>query len=585
MIPAVCRRFAPASLLLLLAPLFAAACVVPGEPADDSDQVGQIVQSVAIPAKGGATTLDIGSWNIEWFGDPANGPTDDALQLQNVRDVVAGTDFDIWGFEEVVDPTEWNSLKSQLSGYAGFVANEPNVIDGPAYYSDFSNTEQKVGILYKTSIATVLDARIILTAYDYDFAGRPPMQVTMRVSLNGTTEDIIVIVQHPKCCSDTTSWQRRVNASNALKSYLDSTFPTQKVWVIGDWNDDVDTSITAGHASPYKNFVDDSAHYIFPTKALSDAGIASTVSYSDTIDHHLNTNESNALYIPGSVMVYRVDQYIANYGTTTSDHYPVLSRYTWGGGGTTSVTVAAPNGGESFAGGSSQAITWSSAGVSNVKLEYTLDNGGSWTTITSSTSASAGTYAWTVPTASSSLCRVRVSDTASTASDTSDSTFTITSSGGSGQVILNEILANEPGGSVAGEAIELVNIGSAAVDISGWTLSDATQVRHVFAAGTTLQPGKAIAVFGAASAIPRKLTNAVAASTGGLSLNNGGDTVTLRDASSALKDSFAYTSALSGTDGVSMNRSPDGSTGPFVLHTTISSLQSSPGTRADGTAW
>jgi hypothetical protein len=28
---------------------------------------------------------------------------------------------------------------------------------------------------------------------------------------------------------------------------------------------------------------------------------------------------------------------------------------------------------------------------------------------------------------------------------------------------------------------------------------------------------------------------------------------------------------------VSMNRSPDGSAGPFVLHTTLSSLSSSPG--------
>ncbi|HWU89811.1 MAG TPA: endonuclease/exonuclease/phosphatase family protein, partial [Kofleriaceae bacterium] len=285
--------------------------------------VEAVEQAVTIPARGGATTLDIASWNLEWFGDAANGPTNKALQLSNVRDVVAGTDFDIWGVEEVVSTSQWNSLKSQLPGYAGIVANDPNVIDGPAYYSDFSNAEQKVGILYKSSIASVLDARIILTAYDSDFAGRPPMQVKLRVTLNGTTEDIVVIVQHPKCCSDTASWQRRVNASNALKSYLNATFPTQKVWVIGDFNDDVDTSITVGQASPYANFVNDAANYNVPTRALSLAGIASTVNYPDTIDHHLNTNESNALYIANSAEVYRVDQYISNYGTTTTDHYPV----------------------------------------------------------------------------------------------------------------------------------------------------------------------------------------------------------------------------------------------------------------------
>src|SRR5262249_44179811 len=148
----------------------------------------------------------------------------------------------------------------------------------------------------------------------------------------GVTQDIVVIVQHPKCCSDTASWQRRVNASAALKSYLDSTYPTQKVWVIGDFNDDVDTSIATGHASPYANFVSDSARYRFPTKALSDAGVASTVDFPDMIDHHLNTNEANATYVAGSAEVYRVDQFVPSYGTTTSDHYPVLSRYTWSGG-------------------------------------------------------------------------------------------------------------------------------------------------------------------------------------------------------------------------------------------------------------
>lgn len=582
--PAPVRRLMLLS-LAALAPLLAAGCALPDEP----EPVAALTQAVTIPAKGGATTLDVASWNIEWFGDTSNGPTNDALQLQNVRDVVAGTDFDIWGFEEVVSASQWASLKSGLPGYAGFLANEPNVIDGPAYYSDFSNTEQKVGILYKSALATVLDARVILTANDYDFAGRPPMQVTLRVSLNGTTEDIVVIVMHPKCCTDTTSWNRRVNASNALKAYLDANFPTQKVWVIGDWNDDVDTSISSGRASPYANFINDPARYKLPTQALSLAGIASTVNYTDTIDHHMNTNEANALYIPDSVMVYRVDQYISSYGTTTSDHYPVLSRYDWGsgggGGGSATVTVTAPNGGESWVGGTAQAITWTSSGVTNVKLDYTVDDGATWTAITSSTAAAAGSYTWTVPTLNSDLCRIRVTDTASTASDDSDTPFTIRASTGAPQVILNEILANEPGSSTSGEAVELLNIGTGPADLSSWTLSDATSVRHVFAAGTTLQPGKAIVVFGGASAIPGGLTNAVAASTGGLSLANSGDTVTVKDSSSVVVDSFKYTSSLSGTDGVSMNRSPDGSTGSFVLHTTLSSLSASPGNRVTGAAW
>jgi hypothetical protein len=372
-----------------------------------------------------------------------------------------------------------------------------------------------------------------------------------------------------------------------LKTYLDATYPTQKVWVIGDWNDDVDTSIFPGHASPYQNFVSDSAHYTVQTKVLSDAGLASTVNNPDVIDHHMNTNEVAGTYIAGSAEIYRVDAFVPGYGTTTSDHYPVLTRYAFAGGGTApTVTITSPNGGGSVVAGSVQNITWTSSNITNLQLAYTLDGGATFTTIVSSTPAATGSFAWTVPSVTSSNAKVRATDTASAASDTSDAAFAITASGGTANVILNEILANEPGSNTAGEFVEIVNIGTAPADLSGWTLSDASLVRHTFAAGTSLADGKAIVVFGGASAIPAGLVGAVAASTGTLSLANGGDTVTLKSNSAAIISSFTYTSALSGTDGVSMNRSPDGgSTASFVLHTALSSLSSSPGTRADGAPW
>ena len=475
--------------------LFVLGCGAEDAAQAQRDSVGREELAITVPAKGSASTLDIGSWNLEWFGDSGNGPNNEALQLSNARDVIAGADLDIWGFAEIVSQAQWNSLESQLPGYTGFMAKESNVVGGSTYYSDFGGAEQNVAILYKSSVATVQDARIVLGSSDYDFGGRPPMQVTLRVSLNGATQDIVVIVMHAKCCSDTTSWQRRQNASSALKSYLDANFPTQKVWVLGDFNDDVDTSITSGHASPYQNFVNDPASYKFQTKSLSDSGVASTVDFPDMIDHHLNSNESSALYIANSVEVYRVDQYISNYGSTTSDHFPVLSRYAWGGGG----------------------------------------GGGG---------------------------------------------------GGTADVIINEIGANEPGSDTAFEFVELVNAGSAAASIGGWTLSDASAVRHTFAAGTTLDAGKSIVVFGGNAAIPSGLTNAVAASSGTLSLSNSGDTVLLKNSSAVSMDGFTYSSTLAASDGVSINLSPDGSsTGTFVKHNTISSLASSPGKRANGTNW
>lgn len=566
----------------------AVALLLGSQGACELPEEDHVEQAVVVPAKGTASTLDIGSWNLEWFGDTANGPSDEALQLGNARDVIAGADLDIWGLEEIVSTAQFSSLKAQLPGYAGFLANDASVVNGPAYYSDFSNAEQKVGLLYKSSVASVLGASVILTASNTDFAGRPPLEVRLRVTLGGSTEDVVVIVMHPKCCTDSTSYQRRVNASNALKSYLDSTYPTQKVWVIGDWNDDVDTSISTGKASPYQNFVADAARYLVPTKALSDARISSTVSYADTIDHHLGSNEVAATYVAASAEVYRVDAYLASYGTTTSDHYPVLSRYAFGGGNPVpTVAITAPNGGGTYQGGGVQNITWTSSAVTSVRLESTLDGGTTWTTIIASTPAAGGSYAWTLPVTATSTGMVRITDVVSGASDVSDSTFTIAvGGGGTADVIINEILANEPGSSTAGEFIELVNTGTASASLGGWTLSDGASVRHVFAPGTTLAPGATIVVFGGASGIPAGLASAVASSTGSLGLGNSGDSVTLRSGASTIIGSVTYTSTLSGQDGVSMNRSPDGgSVAAYVLHRTLSTLSASPGKRASGAAW
>lgn len=477
----------PLSLWALMLALVPIACGGAEDDRISREPSDEIVEPlVTIPARGTSSTLDIGEWNIEFFGSTTNGPTDEALQLSNVHDVILGADLDIWGLEEVVSVSQFNQLVAQLPGYAGLLASDPLVTSGSAFYS---SSEQKVGLLFKTSVATVQSARLILTDQDFNFAGRPPLEVTLTATVNGVTSDFVFIVIHAKAFNDTAAFDRRLAASTALKSFLDANHPTKRVVVLGDLNDDVDTSITPGKPSPYKNFVDDAARYFFPTKALSEAGKHSTVSFPDMIDHHLITNEVVPLFVPGSADVYLVDQFISNYGPTTTDHFPTFSRYTLGGGG-----------------------------------------------------------------------------------------------GGVAKVILNEILANEPGSDTGGEFIELSNVGGASANLSGFTLSDASSVRHVFPLGATLAAGARLVVFASAANIPSGTPNASVASTGVLSLANGGDTVTLKDNTGKVLDTFAYSSLLSGTDGVSINRSPDDSaTGTFVLHTTLSSASSSPGKHANGT--
>lgn len=94
---------------------------------------------------------------------------------------------------------------------------------------------------------------------------------------------------------------------------------------------------------------------------------------------------------------------------------------------TPKITVTSPNGGENWQSGSSRAITWTSSGLTNVKIDYTVNDGSTWASVVSSTAASTGSFSWTIPsTINSTNCRIRISDAGNSAAvDASDAVFTI----------------------------------------------------------------------------------------------------------------------------------------------------------------
>ncbi len=90
------------------------------------------------------------------------------------------------------------------------------------------------------------------------------------------------------------------------------------------------------------------------------------------------------------------------------------------------ITVLTPNGGENLITGEIVSITWTSKFVSTVNVDYSTDNGATWSSIATNLPASPGTCSWTVPDLSSSLALVRVVEaTSASASDVSDATFQI----------------------------------------------------------------------------------------------------------------------------------------------------------------
>ena len=110
---------------------------------------------------------------------------------------------------------------------------------------------------------------------------------------------------------------------------------------------------------------------------------------------------------------------------TKSDYITVTS-------GTTppTITVSAPNGGESWVQGSTHAITWTSTGDigSNVKIEVL--KAGSVVQTLSSSDLNDGTYTWTISTArvAGADYQIRITSTTNAAvTDSSNANFAITS--------------------------------------------------------------------------------------------------------------------------------------------------------------
>ncbi len=331
------------TLAVSFALLAAAACGrEPPGPHDGGADAGPDGGPTGPADDGGGITL--ANWNLEFFGDTTQNPADDTLQQRNVIAILGDAGFDIAGLEEVVDVSRFNAVLAALPGYDGVVSSDGNRVAGTSSCVSFGSAcygtfEQKLAVIFRTRAASLRSAQLILTGdsnVEYDFAYRPPLRVDLDVNLpDGGTDPLVVIVVHLKAYADSANWARRQASAAELKGYLDTVLPTAKVAVIGDWNDDLDVSIAGGATTPFQNFLDDPARYHFVTDVLTKDNVKTQTSGSP-IDHQLVTNELLPQLHPGSVEVIHPElwgdpSYDAfgtyAYTTTTTDHWPVCSRW------------------------------------------------------------------------------------------------------------------------------------------------------------------------------------------------------------------------------------------------------------------
>lgn len=259
-------------------------------------------------------TFEVATWNIEWFGatGQGQGPDDEAEQMANVSTVITEVDADLYAFQEISSSTAFADLIAGLEGYGGFMA-------------DFSQS-QKTAFVFKRATIDSLDSGMITSGMTQSnwANGRYPLFFRFNATVEGETREIYAFNIHAKAFDDFNSYDQRENASAELKQYLDSEREADNVIFLGDYNDTIEGSIRSGQDSPYDNF-DEDEEYTILTKSLEERGFASQASGS-FIDHITITSELTDEYIVATERVENTT-YIGSYLSSTSDHYPIWTRF------------------------------------------------------------------------------------------------------------------------------------------------------------------------------------------------------------------------------------------------------------------
>lgn len=304
-----------------------------------------VIFSVITPeskAQSSTSTLDVVSWNLEFFGAPFNsGPTDKDLQEVNAKKIMRYFDADIYGLVEIVDTMRLRKLRDSLGTNFEYII-APYSTDGPIGTNGWRQS-QKLAFLYKKDIFSNITTRGMMlnssTAIFNWANGRLPFLMRADVTINGITKTVNFILVHGKAGSTASDYNRRLAGAQELKDTLDASFSTANVLIIGDYNDALVQTISTGSGpqTSYQPIVADSTdadHYKSITLPLGQAGQTSMINFPNVIDNHAISNEVTAYYVLNSAQIRTdVTTVVSDYVTAhnTSDHYPVFSKFSLAG--------------------------------------------------------------------------------------------------------------------------------------------------------------------------------------------------------------------------------------------------------------
>ena len=297
-----------------------------------------------------AKTLELVNWNMEWFGsaDATLGPADKNLQYTNAFTVLSALKADVYALEEVVDTVRLRTLTTQLSTANG-VTYAYKISEFGSYADDKLDPDyvgaQKLAFIYRTDMVKNPLFRGLLrcsqatacAGFTPWASGRFPYLMRADVTIDGVTKKVNFIVIHAKANATATSandYARRKTGADLLKAELEANYANDNTVIVGDYNDVLEGTIATGVTpaiTSYSAFTQD-ANYLSVTLPLAQSGQRSTAGFPTVIDNVIANKGMAQYYIAGTAAIRTdVTAPIANYANTTSDHYPVFTRYSFTG--------------------------------------------------------------------------------------------------------------------------------------------------------------------------------------------------------------------------------------------------------------
>ena len=305
---------------LLLALLVPALGCRPGAGGDDSAIVGSGEDSGGAAGQGSLVfgtpdTLDVVTWNIEEF------PKKGQATITAVAEILEALDVDLFALQEISDVRAFEQMVDHLPGWESYVDSE--------WYAGLA-------YLYRTSAIEVGRNYEIYTTQEYWSAfPRSPQVMEFRFGAH----EYVVINNHFKCCGNghlelEDAWDeetRRMEATNLLKTYIDTHFDQSRVFVLGDLNDSLTDTPTN---NVFSSLLDDSENYRFADMGIAQGAASqwSYPSYPSHLDHILISNElfGGFEHEDSEVLSLPVDEVFfdgwRDYERTVSDHRPVALR-------------------------------------------------------------------------------------------------------------------------------------------------------------------------------------------------------------------------------------------------------------------